>query len=187
MLEIAHRTKKLLRSWKDLLNTTSINLDRKPRLILKVKLNSSLTKRKRTSTSRKIRLKSSTVSAIFPEQISTEPVQCDLSTICAAFQTVADLVEDHRRRIFIEHESSEIEARPDLLLAPLDQLAYVYEREKLRQIRPSTSSTPSSSMTSVEKLTSPSNFLALPFIDCPMEFPFILDELVLVEQSPIEI
>jgi len=106
----------------------------------------------------------------------------DLTTICASFNTVADLIEDHRRRIFAEYDSLEIEAKPDLLLVPLDRLAFVYEREKLRQINPSSHSQ-SSSMTTVDKLNPSSDFLALPFIDCPMEFDLVLDELIV--QQPI--
>jgi hypothetical protein len=62
ILEIAQRAKKLLRSWQGLLNTSqidnnksssiissAINGDTKPRLILKVKFNSPITKRKRDS------------------------------------------------------------------------------------------------------------------------------------------
>ncbi|CAF4972749.1 unnamed protein product, partial [Rotaria sp. Silwood1] len=54
-IEIAQRAKKLLRSWQDLLNISQINslsstnIDIKPRLILKVKLNSSINKRKHNS------------------------------------------------------------------------------------------------------------------------------------------
>lgn len=84
---------------------------------------------------------------------------------------MADLVDDHRRRILTEYDSREIQAKPDLLLVPLDQLAYVYEREKLHQMD-------HSSITSVEQLPLSSPLFALPFIDCPIEYNFILDELV---------
>jgi hypothetical protein len=106
--------------------------------------------------------------------------QSDLATTCASYKTVADLVEDHRRRILAEHDSRELEARPDLLLVPIDQLAFVYEREKIKELNLSSSSSQSkhSSMTTVEKLNQPLNLIILPFIDCPMEFNLTLDELV---------
>jgi hypothetical protein len=33
-------------------------------------------------------------------------------------------------------------------------------------------------MTTIEKLNQPSDLIALPFIDCPLEFDLALDELV---------
>jgi hypothetical protein len=101
----------------------------------------------------------------------------DLATICASFHTVADLIEAHRRRILAEHDSRELEAKPDLFLVPIDQLAFVYEREKLNQL-PLPFHSQHSSMTTIEKLNQPFDLLALPFIDCPMEFDLVLDELV---------
>jgi hypothetical protein len=103
--------------------------------------------------------------------------QSNLATICASYNTVADLVEDHRRRILAEHDSRELEARPDLLLVPIDQLAFVYEREKMKEFN-FPSQFKHSSMTTIEKLHQPSDLIALPFIDCPIEFDFTLDELV---------
>jgi hypothetical protein len=126
---------------------------------------------------------SSTTSTTIPEPPLIVPVisnieQLDLATICASYNTVADLVEDHRRRILAEHDSRELEARPDLLLVPIDQLAFVYEREKINKLNLPTESK-HSSMTTVEKLhQSSSDLIALPFIDCPIEFDLILDELV---------
>lgn len=118
------------------------------------------------------------LSTTIPEPPLTKSLeQSDLATICASYNTVADLVEDHRRRILAEHDLRELEARPDLLLVPIDQLAFVYEREKLKESNiPSQSN--QSSMTTVEKLNQPSNLIALPFIDCPFEFDLELDELV---------
>lgn len=104
--------------------------------------------------------------------------QLDLETICVSYNTVADLVEDHRRRMLAEHDSRELEARPDLLLVPIDQLAFVYEREKTKELNLPTE-TKYSSIRTIEKLHQASDFIALPFIDCPMEFDLILDELVI--------
>ncbi|CAF0740817.1 unnamed protein product [Adineta steineri] len=106
----------------------------------------------------------------------------DIATICASYNTITDLMEDHRRRILAEHDSRELEARPDLLLVPIDQLAFVYEREKTKELNLPIQST-HSSITSIEKLNQPSDCIALPFIDCPFEFDLILDELVV--QHPI--
>ncbi len=106
----------------------------------------------------------------------------DLTTICASFHTVADLIEDHRRRILSEHDSRELEARPDLLLVPIDQLAFVYEREKLNQLN-LPSHPQHSSITTIEKLNQPFELFALPYIDCPMEFDLVLDELVVQHSS----
>ena len=81
----------------------------------------------------------------------------------AAYETVADLVADHRRRILATHDAREIEARPNLLLAPIDQLALAYERDR----------------TLVDAYVQPADLIALPFIDCPLEFDLLLDELVI--------
>jgi len=131
------------------------------------------------------------LSTTIPEPSLTVPVvpktesleqSSNLATICASYNTVADLVEDHRRRILAEHDFRELEARPDLLLVPIDQLAFVYEREKIKELNiPSQSK--HSSMTTVEKLNQPLNLIALPFIDCPFEFDLELDDLVV--QHPI--
>ncbi|CAF3876231.1 unnamed protein product [Rotaria sordida] len=101
----------------------------------------------------------------------------DLETLCSSYNSVADLVEDHRRRILAKYESRELEARPDLLLVPIDQLAFVYERERTKELNLPNESK-HSSMTTVEKLTQPFDLIALPFIDCPLEYDLILDELV---------
>jgi hypothetical protein len=62
-------------------------------------------------------------------------------------------------------------------LVPIDQLAFVYERERTKELNiPSQSK--QSSMTTIEKLNQPSDLIALPFIDCPLEFDLALDELV---------
>jgi hypothetical protein len=62
-------------------------------------------------------------------------------------------------------------------LVPIDQLAFVYERERTKELNlPSKSK--QSSMTTVEKLNQSSDLIALPFIDCPLEFDLKLDELV---------
>ncbi|CAM4899870.1 unnamed protein product [Rotaria socialis] len=106
----------------------------------------------------------------------------DLATMCASYNKVADLVEDHRRRIIAKYESRELEARPDLLLVPIDQLAFVYEREQSNELNLPIETT-HSSMTKVEKFTLPFDLIALPFIDCPLEFDLVLDELVV--QNPI--
>lgn len=83
-----------------------------------------------------------------------------------------------------EHDSRELEARPELLLVPIDQLACVYERERAESAdEPATSK--QCSVTDVEKLDEPADLIALPFIDCPLEFDFVLDELV-VQQPTID-
>lgn len=105
----------------------------------------------------------------------------DIETICASFNTVADLVQAHRRRVLAEHDSRELEARPDLLLVPIDQLAFVYERERTKESDLLLESK-KSSLTTVEKLSQSSDLIALPFIDCPFEFDLVLDELVV--QNP---
>jgi hypothetical protein len=106
----------------------------------------------------------------------------NLATICASYNTVSDLIQAHRRRVFASHDSRELEAKPNLLLVPIDQLAFVYEREKLNQL-PQPSYSQHSSLITTEKLNQPSNFLALPYIDCPMEFDLVLDELVVQHSS----
>ncbi|CAF4842187.1 unnamed protein product [Rotaria sp. Silwood1] len=75
----------------------------------------------------------------------------DLETICSSYNTVADLVEDHRRRIVAKYDLRELEARPDLLLVPIDQLAFVYERERIKELNIPIE-LKHSSMTKVEKL-----------------------------------
>jgi hypothetical protein len=114
------------------------------------------------------------LSTIIPEH---NEQSTKFSSDLASINTVADLVEDHRRRMLIKHDSRELEARPDLLLVPIDQLAFVYEREKVKELNLS-SQLKHSSMTIVEKLNQPFDLIALPFIDCPLEFNFTLDELV---------
>ncbi|CAF5139187.1 unnamed protein product, partial [Rotaria sp. Silwood1] len=61
------------------------------------------------------------------------PLSPDMSIICSSYNTVAELVEAHRKRILAEHDKRELEARPDLLLAPIEQLAFVYERERTKE------------------------------------------------------
>ena len=108
-----------------------------------------------------------------------------LAITCASYNTVADLVEGHRRRILAEHDARELEARPDLLLVPIDQLAFVYERERTKELH-LLSQSKQLSMTTIEKLDQPSDFIALPFIDCPLEFDLILEELV-VQHSTTDV
>jgi len=106
----------------------------------------------------------------------------DLATICSSYQSVADLNEAHRRRVLAEHDARELEARPDLLLVPIDQLAFVYERERTRELNlPSESK--ATSLTTVETLNQPAGLIALPFIDCPLEFDLVLDELVVQQPT----
>ena len=114
-----------------------------------------------------------------PESPSStvEASPSDVASMCASYSTVADLVADHRRRMAVKHDVRELEARPDLLLVPIDQLAIVYERERTRESLLSAQSC-SSSMTTVVKLCQSTDLIALPFIDCPLEFDFLLDELV---------
>ena len=107
----------------------------------------------------------------------------DLATICTSYTTLADLIQDHRRRILATHDSQELQARPDLLLVPIEQLAVVYERERTTKCN-ELSHFKYSSITSSEKLPQPSDLIALPFIDCPLEFDFTLDEFV-VEQPTL--
>ncbi|UJR32029.1 hypothetical protein I4U23_019497 [Adineta vaga] len=110
------------------------------------------------------------------------PLSSDLTTICSTYATVADLVEAHRRRVLDEHDARELEARPDLLLVPIDQLAFVYERERTKEL-PLTSDSMSTSLTAVDTLNRPLGLVALPFIDCPLEFDLVLDELVVQQPT----
>jgi hypothetical protein len=87
------------------------------------------------------------------------------------------LTDAHRRRITDEHDARELEARPDLLLVPIDQLAFVYERERTRMSSQTVESKPVS-LATVDQLEHVSGLIALPFIDCPLEFDLVLDELV---------
>ncbi len=110
------------------------------------------------------------------------PLSPDLATICSSYNSVADLIEAHRRRILAEHDKRELEARPDLFLVPIDQLAFVYERERTNQLNlPSESK--QTSLTTVDTLEQPSGLIALPFIDCPLEFDLVLDELVVQQPT----
>ncbi|CAF2748495.1 unnamed protein product [Rotaria sp. Silwood2] len=112
------------------------------------------------------------------------PLSPDLPTICSSYNTVAELVEAHRQRVLAEHDARELEARPDLLLAPIEQLAFVYERERTKELKlpPKSKQT---SLTTVDKLDHPSGLIALPFIDCPLDFDLVLDELV-VQQPTLD-
>jgi hypothetical protein len=110
------------------------------------------------------------------------PLSPDLASICSSYNSVADLVEAHRRRILAEHDTRELEARPDLLLVPIDQLAFVYERERTKELN-LTSESKQTSLTTVEKLNQPNGLIALPFIDCPLEFDLVLDELVVQQPT----
>ncbi|CAF1049581.1 unnamed protein product [Adineta ricciae] len=116
-----------------------------------------------------------------PEQLNS--FAPDLATMRTPYTTLADLIQDHRRRILATHDSQELQARPDLLLVPIEQLAVVYERERTTKCS-ELSHFKYSSITSSEKLPQPSDFIALPFIDCPLEFDFTLDEFV-VEQPTL--
>lgn len=124
---------------------------------------------------KKKRRKKSETPALPSSTVETSPP--DVASMCASYSTVADLVADHRRRMTVKHDLRELEARPDLLLVPIDQLAIVYERERTRESLLSAQAC-SSSMTTVEKLRQSTDLIALPFIDCPLEFDFLLDELV---------
>ena len=110
------------------------------------------------------------------------PLTPDLAMLCSSFQTVADLNDAHRRRIVAEHDARELEARPELLLVPIDQLAFVYERERTKELDHRIDSKPTS-LTSVDQLNRPTGLIALPFIDCPLEFDFVLDELVVQQPT----
>ena len=81
-----------------------------------------------------------------------------------------------------EHDARELEARPELLLVPVDQLAFVYERERTKDVTLPSDST-STSLTTVDKLSQPSGLVALPFIDCPFEFDLVLDELIIQQPT----
>ena len=106
----------------------------------------------------------------------------DLATICSSYNSVAELVEAHRQRMLAEHDTRELEARPDLLLAPIDQLAFVYERERTKELD-LTCESKQTSLTTVDKFDRPSGLVALPFIDCPLEFELKLDELVVQQPT----
>lgn len=118
------------------------------------------------------------------EQSTSSSSSSDLATICSSYNTVADLIDAHRRRIIAEHDARELEARPDLLLAPIDQLAFVYERERTKELTITSESKPTS-LTTVDTLEQPSGLIALPFIDCQFEFDLVLDELV-VQQPTLD-
>jgi hypothetical protein len=110
------------------------------------------------------------------------PLSPDIATICSSYNSVADLIEAHRRRILAEHDQRELEARPDLFLVPIDQLAFVYERERTNQLNIPFESK-QTSLTTVDTLEQPSGLIALPFIDCPLEFDLVLDELVVQQPT----
>ena len=110
------------------------------------------------------------------------PLTPDLASLCSSYETVADLTEAHRRRILAEHDARELEARPNLLLVPIDQLAFVYERERTKESHKTIESKPAS-LTNVNQLDHPSGLIALPFIDCPLEFDLVLDDLVVQQPS----
>ena len=118
--------------------------------------------------------------SIPPEQ--STPLSPDLATICSSYNSIADLIQAHRRRITAEHDARELEARPELLLVPIDQLAFVYEREKTRELNVPLESKPTS-LTTVDTLEQPSGLIALPFIDCQIEFDLVLDELVVQQPT----
>jgi hypothetical protein len=67
-------------------------------------------------------------------------------------------------------------------LVPIDQLAFVYERERTKELN-LTSESKQTSLTTVDKLKQPSGLIALPFIDCPLEFDLVLDELVVQQPT----
>jgi len=67
-------------------------------------------------------------------------------------------------------------------LVPIDQLAFVYERERTKELN-ITSESKQSSLTTVVKLDQSSGLIALPFIDCPLEFDLVLDELVVQQPT----
>ncbi|CAF1188341.1 unnamed protein product [Rotaria sordida] len=110
------------------------------------------------------------------------PLSPDLATICSSYNTVGELVEAHRQRILAEHDKRELEARPDLLLVPIEQLAFVYERERTKELK-LTSESKQTSLTTVDKLNQPFGLIALPFIDCPLDFDLVLDELVVQQPT----
>jgi hypothetical protein len=110
------------------------------------------------------------------------PLSPDIATICSSYNSVADLIEAHRRRILAEHDQRELEARPDLFLVPIDQLAFVYERERTNQLNIPFESK-QTSLTTVDTLEQPSGLIALPFIDCPLEFDLVLDELIVQQPT----
>ncbi|CAF3005658.1 unnamed protein product [Rotaria socialis] len=110
------------------------------------------------------------------------PLSPDLATMCSSYNSVAELVDAHRQRVLAEHDARELEARPNLLLVPIEQLAFVYERERTKELKvPYESKT--KSLTTVDKLDQPSGLIALPFIDCPLDFDLVLDELVVQQPT----
>lgn len=118
--------------------------------------------------------------AIHLEQ--STPLSPDLETLCSSFRSVAELTEAHRQRILAEHDTRELEARPELLLVPIDQLAFVYERERINQ-QSNDVQIKSTSLTTVDTFEQPTGLIALPFIDCPLEFDLVLDELVVQQPT----
>ncbi|CAF4960563.1 unnamed protein product, partial [Rotaria sp. Silwood1] len=84
------------------------------------------------------------------------PLSPDMSIICSSYNTVAELVEAH---------------------PPTEQLAFVYERERTKELNIKYESK-QISLTTVDKLDQPFGLIALPFIDCPLDFDLVLDELV---------
>lgn len=134
------------------------------------------------------RKKSETLSTEQPTQSSSieqsNQLSSDLAATCSSYNTVAELVEAHRQRVLTEH-AHEIETRPDLLLVPIDQLAFVYERERTNESTVTPDTKPKS-LTTVDKLDQPPGLIALPFIDCPLDFDLVLDELV-VQQPTMDV
>jgi len=110
------------------------------------------------------------------------PLSPDLETLCSSFHSIAELTEAHRQRILAEHDTRELEARPELLLVPLDQLAFVYERERINE-QSNDVQIKSTSLTAVDTFEQPAGLIALPFIDCPLEFDLVLDELVVQQPT----
>ena len=110
------------------------------------------------------------------------PLSSDLETLCSSFHSIAELTEAHRQRILAEHDTRELEARPELLLVPLDQLAFVYERERINE-QSNDVQIKSTSLTAVDTFEQPAGLIALPFIDCPLEFDLVLDELVVQQPT----
>ncbi|CAF4516572.1 unnamed protein product, partial [Rotaria magnacalcarata] len=110
------------------------------------------------------------------------PLSPDLVAMCSSYNSVAELVDAHRQRVLAEHDARELEARPNLLLVPIEQLAFVYERERTKELKvPYESKT--KSLTTVDKLDQPSGLIALPFIDCSLDFDLVLDELVVQQPT----
>lgn len=92
------------------------------------------------------------------------------------------MTDAYRQRILAEHDTRELEARPELLLVPLDQLAFVYERERTNE-QSNDVQIKSTSLTTVDTFEQPAGLIALPFIDCPLEFDLVLDELVVQQPT----